>query len=180
MMQELMFTSTITNKQRGDLTKRLEALAAPPGFTGKAPGGPTRWSTDRAREWESVKPKLVVEVRYDQVTGDRFRHGTKLIRWRPDRSRQQCTFDQLENPIFHYATTSLQLTRFRSCGSTPATASRAKPKTATQSLDRSEFQSLWQKNPWFVLQMGAMKPDQFESWLSLAISRMLSSSGGAK
>jgi len=90
------FTSTITNKERGDLTKRLEALAAPPGFTGKAPGGPSRWSTDRSREWEPVKPKLVVEVRYDQVTGDRFRHGTKLIRWRPDKSPQQCTFDQLE------------------------------------------------------------------------------------
>jgi len=93
------FTSTITNRERGDLTKRLETLAGPPGLTGKAPGGPSRWSTDRSGEWEPVKPELVVEVRYDHVTGDRFRHGTKLIRWRPDKSPQQCTFDQLKREV---------------------------------------------------------------------------------
>jgi ATP-dependent DNA ligase len=89
------FTSTITNRERGALTERLTALIAPPGFTGKAPGGASRWSTERTGEWEPVKPKLVLEVRYDHVTGDRFRHGTKLIRWRPDKCPQQCTFDQL-------------------------------------------------------------------------------------
>ena len=82
-------------RSRAALTKRLEALAEPPGFTGKAPGGPSRWSTERSGEWESVKPKLVVEVRYDHVTGDRFRHGTKLIRFRPDKAPRQCTFEQL-------------------------------------------------------------------------------------
>jgi ATP-dependent DNA ligase len=45
-----------------------------------------------------VKPKLVVEVRYDHVTGGRFRHGTKLIRFRPDKSPKQCTFEQIEPP----------------------------------------------------------------------------------
>jgi ATP-dependent DNA ligase len=79
------FTSTIANKDRGALTAKLEALISPPAFTGKAPGGQSRWSTERAGEWEPLKPKLVVEVAYDQVTGNRFRHGTKLVRWRPDK-----------------------------------------------------------------------------------------------
>ena len=90
------FTSTISDKERPALTKQLEALIEPPGFTGKAPGGPSRWSTERTGEWEPVKPKLVVEVRYDHVTGDRFRHGTKLVRFRPDKAPRQCTFEQIE------------------------------------------------------------------------------------
>lgn len=90
------FTSTISDKERPALTKQLEGLIAPPGFTGNAPGGPSRWSTERSGEWEPVEPKIVVEVRYDHVTGDRFRHGTKLIRFRPDKAPRQCTFDQIE------------------------------------------------------------------------------------
>jgi ATP-dependent DNA ligase len=93
------FTSTISNAERPALTKQLEALVAPPGFTGKAPGGPSRWSTERTGEWEPVKPKLVVEVRYDHVTGDRFRHGTKLVRFRPDKAPRQCTFEQLKPEV---------------------------------------------------------------------------------
>ena len=89
------FTATITDAERPALTKLLETMIAPPGFTGKAPGGPSRWSTERSGEWEPVKPKLVVEVRYDHVTGDRFRHGTKLVRFRPDKSPRQCTFEQI-------------------------------------------------------------------------------------
>jgi ATP-dependent DNA ligase len=89
------FTSTITNVERPAMTKMLEALIAPPGFTGKAPGGPSRWSTERSAAWEPLKPKLVVEVRYDQVTGGRFRHGTRLTRWRPDKAPRQCTCEQL-------------------------------------------------------------------------------------
>jgi ATP-dependent DNA ligase len=92
------FTATITQAERPALTKRLEVLIAPPGFTGKAPGGPSRWSTERSGEWEPLKPKLVVEVRYDHVTDNRFRHGTKLIRFRPDKALKQCTFEQLEPP----------------------------------------------------------------------------------
>jgi ATP-dependent DNA ligase len=90
------FTSTIANKDRAELTKRLEALAAPPGFTGRAPGGPSRWSTERSGDWQPVRPELVVEVSYDHVTGHRFRHGTKLVRWRPDKSPRQCMLDQIE------------------------------------------------------------------------------------
>jgi ATP-dependent DNA ligase len=89
------FTSTIANDDRAALTRRLEAMREPPGFTGKAPGGPSRWSTERSGQWEPLRPELVVEVRFDHVTGDRFRHGTKFLRWRPDKSPRQCTFDQI-------------------------------------------------------------------------------------
>jgi ATP-dependent DNA ligase len=90
------FSSTISNAERPALTKRLEKLKGGPGFTGSAPGGPSRWSTERSTEWVPLKPELVVEVRYDHVTGDRFRHGTKLVRWRPDKAPRQCTFEQLQ------------------------------------------------------------------------------------
>ena len=91
--------TTITDRERPALTRRLEALREPPGFTGKAPGGPSRWSTERSGEWEPLRPELVVEVRFDHVTGDRFRHGTKLMRWRPDKAPGQCTFDQIKAPL---------------------------------------------------------------------------------
>jgi ATP-dependent DNA ligase len=90
------FTATITEAERPALTRRLERLRQPPGFTGKAPGGPSRWSTARSAEWVPLCPELVVEVRYDHVTGERFRHGTKLMRWRPDKAPRQCTFEQIE------------------------------------------------------------------------------------
>jgi ATP-dependent DNA ligase len=90
------FTSGFANEDRTALTKRLEKLAGGPGFTGDAPGGPSRWSTERSAEWTPLKPKLVAEVRYDHVTGGRFRHGTKLLRWRPDKTPRQCTMDQLQ------------------------------------------------------------------------------------
>ena len=89
------FTSTISNAARPELTRRLEGLRESPGFTGNAPGGPSRWSTERSAAWEPLRPELVVEVRFDHVTNNRFRHGTKLLRWRPDKAPRQCTFDQL-------------------------------------------------------------------------------------
>lgn len=89
------FTSAIPSDEKAALTARLEALIEPPGFTGRAPGGPSRWSTERTGEWEPLKPELVVEVRYDHVTGDRFRHGTKFLRWRPDKAPCQCRMEQL-------------------------------------------------------------------------------------
>jgi ATP-dependent DNA ligase len=90
------FTSAIPAAERAALTRRLEALVEPPGFTGDAPGGPSRWSTERTGEWEPLRPELVVEVRYDHVTGHRFRHGTKFLRWRPDKAPEQCRMDQLQ------------------------------------------------------------------------------------
>ena len=92
------FTSGLADGDRPALTKRLEQLAGGPGFTGKAPGGPSRWSTERSADWVPLSHELVVEVRYDQITGDRFRHGTRLERWRPDKSPAQCTFEQLAKP----------------------------------------------------------------------------------
>jgi ATP-dependent DNA ligase len=90
------FTSGFANEDRAALTKKLEKLKGGPGFTGDAPGGPSRWSTERSAEWVPLKSKLVVEVRYDHVTGGRFRHGTKLLRWRPDKAPRQCTVEQLQ------------------------------------------------------------------------------------
>lgn len=89
------FTATIANRERPALTHKLEALIEPPGFTGTAPGGPSRWSTERSGAWQPLRPELVVEVEYNQVTGGRFRHGTKLVRWRPDKAASQCTLDQI-------------------------------------------------------------------------------------
>jgi ATP-dependent DNA ligase len=89
------FTSTIAREDRAKLTRQLEALRSAPGFTGKAPGGPSRWSTERSGQWEPLRPELVAEVRFDHVTGDRFRHGTKFLRWRRDKSPKQCTFEQI-------------------------------------------------------------------------------------
>ena len=89
------FTSAIPSAERPALTKQLESLIQPPGFTGSAPGGPSRWNTARSMAWEPLKPVLVAEVRYDQVTSRRFRHGTGFLRWRPDKDPEQCTFEQL-------------------------------------------------------------------------------------
>jgi ATP-dependent DNA ligase len=90
------FTSAIPAGEKAVLTRRLEALIGPPGFTGDAPGGPSRWSNERTGEWQPLKPELVAEVRYDHVSGGRFRHGTKFLRWRPDKAPEQCRMDQLQ------------------------------------------------------------------------------------
>ncbi|TGX41651.1 ATP-dependent DNA ligase [Sphingomonas naasensis] len=95
LLHHVGFTSAIAAADRPELTTRLEALIAPPGFTGDAPGGPSRWSTERSAEWQPLRPELVAEVRYDHVTGRRFRHGTGFLRWRPDKAPRQCTMAQL-------------------------------------------------------------------------------------
>ena len=89
------FTSSLTKAEKSALTAKLEKLVGGPGFTGDAPGGPSRWSTKRSAEWQPLKPKLVVEVAYDHFTGGRFRHGTQLLRWRPDKAPAQCRMDQV-------------------------------------------------------------------------------------
>ncbi len=90
------FTSSIQEKDRPALTKKLKAMIQPPGFTGKAPGGPSRWSTKRSTEWEPLAPKLVAEVQFDHFTGGRFRHGTRFLRWRPEKAPRACTRKQVE------------------------------------------------------------------------------------
>jgi ATP-dependent DNA ligase len=98
LLNHVGFTATLPGRDKRDLTSRLEALVEPPGFTGRAPGGPSRWSTERTGQWQPLLAELVVEVRYDQVTNARFRHGTALLRWRPDKAPRQCTFDQFPAP----------------------------------------------------------------------------------
>ncbi len=96
LLNHVGFTSSMPAAGRAELTRKLDALVEAPGFTGQAPGGPSRWSTERSAEWQPLKPELVVEVQYDHFTGARFRHGTKLMRWRPDKAPRQCTMKQVE------------------------------------------------------------------------------------
>ena len=96
LLQHVGFSSSLRSDQRKGLAERLERLIQPPGFTGRAPGGPSRWSTERSAEWEPLRPELVVEVGYDHVSGERFRHGTRFLRWRPDKVPRQCRMSQLQ------------------------------------------------------------------------------------
>lgn len=96
LLHHVGFTSAIKADEKPALTDRLEALIGEPGFTGNAPGGPSRWSTDRSAEWCPLEPKLVIEVCYDHFSGERFRHGTSILRWRPDKAPRQCSFEQLK------------------------------------------------------------------------------------
>ncbi|MBB5711280.1 ATP-dependent DNA ligase [Sphingomonas xinjiangensis] len=95
LLHHVGFTSGLAAADRPALTTQLEGLIEAPGFTGDAPGGPSRWSTDRSAEWQPLRSELVAEVRYDHVTGRRFRHGTGFLRWRPDKAPRQCTMEQL-------------------------------------------------------------------------------------
>jgi ATP-dependent DNA ligase len=96
LLHHVGFTSGIATADKSAMTKKLEAIREAPGFTGRAPGGPSRWSTKRSSEWEPLAPKYVVEVQYDHFTGGRFRHGTKLLRWRADKAPRQCLLSQVE------------------------------------------------------------------------------------
>jgi ATP-dependent DNA ligase len=99
LLHHVGFSSGIKAKDKPALTDKLEAVASDRSFTGNAPGGPSRWSTRRSSEWQPLKPKYVVEVSYDHFTGGRFRHGTSILRWRPDKKPRQCTFEQVHQTI---------------------------------------------------------------------------------
>ena len=92
------FSSSFTAEERRALKPIVTPLIEAPGFTGNAPGGPSRWATERTGEWQPLRPALVCEVRFDHFSGGRFRHGTKFLRWRPDKAPAQCTDAQLESP----------------------------------------------------------------------------------
>ncbi|HEY9506578.1 MAG TPA: hypothetical protein VIQ27_11440, partial [Gemmatimonadales bacterium] len=96
LLHHVGFCSSLPAKVRLGLTEHLEASIEPPGFTGRAPGGPSRWSTERSAAWKPLRPERVVEVEYDHVSGGRFRHGTRFLRWRPDKPPQQCTLSQIQ------------------------------------------------------------------------------------
>lgn len=96
LLHHIGYTSSFNEAEKKELTGKLEPLIGPPGFTGNKPGGPSRWSTKKTSEWEPLKTKLVVEVQYDHFSGGRFRHGTKFLRWRPDKKPKACTIDQVK------------------------------------------------------------------------------------
>lgn len=96
LLHHVGFSSSIKAADRPELTKKLEKLKEAPGFTGRAPGGPSRWNQGKETPWHPLRPELVVEVAYDHFTGGRFRHGTKLLRWRPDKAPLQCLMEQVE------------------------------------------------------------------------------------
>ena len=98
LLHHVGFTSGIKAAEKRDLTGKLEKIRAERSFTGNAPGAPSRWSTKRSSEWVPVRPKFVVEVSYDHFSEGRFRHGTTIVRWRPDKKPTQCTMEQLKTP----------------------------------------------------------------------------------
>jgi ATP-dependent DNA ligase len=95
------YSSSFSAEQRKDLLLKLLPLVAAPGFTGKAPGGPSRWTrnNERSTQWEPLRPELVCEVQYDHFSNGRFRHGTKFLRWRPDKAPLSCTYEQLKPAV---------------------------------------------------------------------------------
>ena len=92
------FVGSMGTPERRRAAELLKPIVEPPGFTGNAPGGPSRWRRGKDAPWFPVKPKIVVEVAFDHVTGHRFRHATRLLRWRPDKPPRQCTMEQLLQP----------------------------------------------------------------------------------
>jgi ATP-dependent DNA ligase len=89
------FVAALTEEQKQALTPQLEKLKAPSSFTKNVPGKRSRWSKNTDATWVPLKQRLVVEVKFDQVTHDRFRHGTALVRFRPDKKPDQCTIEQI-------------------------------------------------------------------------------------
>jgi ATP-dependent DNA ligase len=95
VLHHVGFTSGLKASEKPALTEKLREYEGPPGFTGRAPGGPSRWSTERSADWVPLRTELVVEVEFDHYSEGRFRHGTRLLRWRPDKAPEQCTLDQV-------------------------------------------------------------------------------------
>src|SRR5919106_920982 len=90
------FSSSFKAKERKELLKILKPLEGGDAFGfGSGPGGPNRWRTEESAEFVPLEPRLVCEVVFDHVTANRFRHGTKILRWRPDKDPRQCTIDQM-------------------------------------------------------------------------------------
>jgi ATP-dependent DNA ligase len=96
-LDHIGFSASFTREERKKLKSILKPFMGGEGFSGKAPGGPSRWTRDaRDTEWFPLKPKLVGEFQYDHFSGGRFRHGTKFLRWRPEKKPEQCTIEQIQ------------------------------------------------------------------------------------
>ena len=93
------FVGSMSRTERARAAELLSPLITQRSFTRAVPGGPSRWRKGgEESQWFPVEPKVVVEVAFDHVTGRRFRHAARLLRWRPDKSPKQCTIDQLLSP----------------------------------------------------------------------------------
>ena len=86
-------TSGFQAKRKRELVAELK-----PYETGeRGSGDPSRWDSGRELEWIELRPELVVEITFDHTSGGRIRHGTKIVRWRDDKSPRECSFDQLSS-----------------------------------------------------------------------------------
>ena len=134
LLHHVGFASNIKSGERAALTRKLETLIKPPGFTGRAPGGPSRWSTERSGEWKPLAPKLVAEVQYDHFSGERFRHGTRFLRWRPDKAPRQCVLGQVAQEA---ASTLALLADANLATSLPASSRTASKKSVPRPAKRT-------------------------------------------
>ena len=109
VLQHVGVASGFSAAFRGELVDTLAALQqtnsdahpwrSPSAANQRVPGAPSRWSTGKDLSWEPIEPTLVAEVAYNQLQGNRFRHATSFVRWRPDRVTESCTYSQLEVPV---------------------------------------------------------------------------------
>ncbi|HYF42105.1 MAG TPA: ATP-dependent DNA ligase [Ramlibacter sp.] len=110
VLQHAGVTSSFTMARRRELAEELEPLRkdamadhpwrewaqATTADADRMPGAKSRWSGGKDLSWEPLRPERVCEVKYDHLQGDRFRHATTFLRWRPDKPPQDCRYDQLE------------------------------------------------------------------------------------
>jgi ATP-dependent DNA ligase len=109
VLQHVGVTSAFTMAMREQLAKQLEPLrsgvedhpwrdwaGAQSGDAHRMPGAQSRWSGSKDLSWVPLRPERVVEVKYDHLQGNRFRHAAVFLRWRPDKPPQDCKYDQLE------------------------------------------------------------------------------------
>jgi ATP-dependent DNA ligase len=96
LLHHVGFCSSLTADRKRRILPELEKRRGGAGFTGRAPGGPSRWNQGQEKAWFPLRPELVVEVQYDHFSEGRFRHGTRFVRLRPDKVPRQCTLDQVE------------------------------------------------------------------------------------
>lgn len=99
LLHHVGFCSGFKATERRVWAAELAPLKGGEGFTGNRPDKASRWSRERTTEWVPLRPELVVEVLYDQVTSGRLRHGAKFLRRRPDKSPDQCRCEQLRHPL---------------------------------------------------------------------------------
>lgn len=99
LLHHVGFCSSFKAAERRGWQEILQPLTGGEGFTGNRPDKASRWARERTTEWVPLRPELVVEVLYDQVTAGRFRHGTRLLRRRPDKRADQCRCKQLRHPL---------------------------------------------------------------------------------